>query len=251
MGEVSGTATRRRRCLRRAAALMVLAVVPTSSIYVARPGALVAPGGGGTGSSPVHVLGATETRTVTSPEPPATGAQPGRQVPGAELEVDPTGVSLTGQVLARPEFDRAGLARAVLARIHFRWRERLPGWRIEFVGPRDGFRGSTFPRRKVIEVYRYDGSSLEDYVHVTAHELGHAIDVTLLDDEMRAAFNEARHRRADAAWWVEDGASDFESGAGDWAECFARSIDPHGRFYSRLGPPPDASQLAVIRAMIG
>ena len=77
-----------------------------------------------------------------------------------------------------------------------------------------------------------------------------AIDVTLLDDADHERWNETRGRAADAAWWVASGADDFSSGAGDWAECFAWSQLPSGRFYSRVGGPPTGDQLAVMADIV-
>ncbi|MFN8051976.1 MAG: hypothetical protein U0Q22_11090 [Acidimicrobiales bacterium] len=145
----------------------------------------------------------------------------------------------------------AALRAAVLARIPFDWVHRLPGWRIEFLPPRAGYRGSTFPRTQTIQIYRRDGLTLDDYVHVTAHELGHAVDVSLLDDADHRLWNLTRSRDADAGWWVASGADDFSSGAGDWAECFAWSQMPRGRFYSELGAPPDAEQLRILHLIVG
>ena len=68
--------------------------------------------------------------------------------------------------------------------VHLGWRvveDVLPGWRIEFLPSRPGYRGSTFPDRQLIQIYQRSNLTVADYVHVTAHELGHAIDVTLLD----------------------------------------------------------------------
>jgi len=142
------------------------------------------------------------------------------------------------------------MRRDVLARIAFPWQEVLPGWRIEFLPERKGYRGSTFPKQRLIQVYLRPGLSVDDYVHVTAHELGHAVDVTLLDAADHQRWNEARGRPADADWWVASGADDFSSGAGDWAECFAWWQMPRGRFYSRVGPVPSDAQLALMAALV-
>jgi hypothetical protein len=145
----------------------------------------------------------------------------------------------------------ASLEDRVLSRISFDWRAELPGWRIQFVGPRSGYRGSTFPDQRLIQVYVRSNSSLNDLVHVTAHELGHAVDVTLLAAEDREAWNVARGRSASAGWWVAPGQTDFSSGAGDWAESFAWSQTTTGGWYSEIGNPPTAEQLALLASIIG
>jgi hypothetical protein len=131
--------------------------------------------------------------------------------------------------------------------VSFDWRTALPGWTIQFVGPRPGLRGATFPQARVVQVYVRADESVPDIAHAFAHELGHAVDVTYLDDQDRAAFNVARGRPADFGWWVAPAADDFASGAGDWAECFAWTMTAgRGGFYSRLGPPPSAGVMALI-----
>lgn len=151
---------------------------------------------------------------------------------------------------AEPATTVEALRAQVLSQIAFPWEDVLPGWRIEFLPSRPGYRGSTFPDRQLIQIYQRSNLTVADYVHVTAHELGHAIDVTLLDDADHERWNETRGRAADAAWWVASGADDFSSGAGDWAECFAWSQLPSGRFYSRVGGPPTGDQLAVMADIV-
>jgi hypothetical protein len=131
--------------------------------------------------------------------------------------------------------------------VHFDWRDALPGWTIQFAGQRAGMRGATFPAQRVVQVYVRQGESAADVAHAFAHELGHAIDVTYMNDQVRAEFNQARGRSATFGWWVAPGADDFASGAGDWAECFAWTMtNGVGGFYSKLGPPPDSSVMALI-----
>lgn len=150
---------------------------------------------------------------------------------------------------SEPELAR--VRRLALAQISFPWEERLPGWRIEFLPERKGYRGSTFPADKLIQIYLRPDLTTADYVHVVAHEIGHAIDVTLLDEEDHQLWNLARGREFDADWWVASGADDFSSGAGDWAECFAWSQYPKGRFYSEVGPAPSREQQEIMAVLIG
>ena len=139
----------------------------------------------------------------------------------------------------------------VLGAISFPWQQRLDGWQIEFLGPRTGFRGATFPKRRTIEIYVSPELATDDLVHTTAHELGHAVDVTLFDDAARATWSAARGSSGIAEWWVADGRDDFSSGSGDWAECFAWSQLPRGMWYSRLGLPPTAAQLRLLASLVG
>lgn len=132
----------------------------------------------------------------------------------------------------------------------FRGRTCCRGGESSSCRPDPGTAGSTFPDRQLIQIYQRSNLTVADYVHVTADELGHAVDVTLLDDADHERWNETRGRAADAAWWVASGVDDFSSGAGDWAECFAWSQLPSGRFYSRVGGPPTGDQLAVMADIV-
>lgn len=142
------------------------------------------------------------------------------------------------------------LDQRVLAAISFPWQEYLPGWRIEFVGPRNGYRGLTFTNDKVIQIYQRSDFSFDDYVHVLAHEIGHAIDVTYLDDSARAAWISIRGINANAPWWVSEGGRDFASGAGDWAESFAWWQTQKGGFFSELAGKPSVEQINSMANLI-
>ncbi len=177
--------------------------------------------------------------TVTHPTADHRGAT---RTPAA-----PQVLALTQSEAATPELSI--VRTSVLASIPLHWRDLLPDWHIEFLGPRDHYRGRTSPESRHIEVYVRPDETFEELAHVTAHELGHAIDVTYLDDAERARFAEARGHTGHNAWWVADGADDFGSGAGDWAESFAWSQTGRLPWFSRLGPPPTAAQLDLMRTM--
>ncbi len=189
-------------------------------------------------------LGAPDV-AVTEDRPTTTVAAAVVTVPTRQ----PTQIELQPTAAPRGAADEFGaqLDDVVMARISFDWRRLLPGWQIQFVGPRQGYRGSTFPDRRVIQVYVRADASLDEVSHVTAHEMGHAIDVTYFDDEDRGQFNLARGRSVSSPWWVAAGATDFASGAGDWAESFAWSqVGSSGGWFSLLGSPPNVLQMALI-----
>ena len=155
-----------------------------------------------------------------TPEPTVTTA------PAPVTTVTTTPPPSTAPV-SEPAADTAGqgdLRERVLAAIDFPIEQRLPGWRIEFLGERRGYQGLTYSQERLIRVYVRDDFTFEHLVHVTAHELGHAIDIDLLTAEDHARWNEARGRGADATWWAASGAEDYSSGAGDWAESFRRHL---------------------------
>lgn len=141
------------------------------------------------------------------------------------------------------------IGQQALQQISFDWRSRLPGWTIEFLGPRTGLRGLTFPAQRRIEVYIRPGSSVSD-AHVIAHELGHALDVTRLTNAERVQWRNVRGISDSTPWFPQEGVSDFASGAGDFAEAFAVSQLGTGS-NSHLGGGPTSAQRNALYQMIG
>lgn len=142
-----------------------------------------------------------------------------------------------------PAHERVG--REALAGISYPWEELLGDWTIEFQSTADGLYGLTLVPERRIEIYVRPDQSPSMVRHVIAHELGHAVDVTLNDGPDRRRWTEARDL-ASAPWWPESGATDFWTGAGDFAESFAAwQVGPSG-FRSELAPPPDAAQIELL-----
>jgi len=189
--------------------------------------------------------------TVPAAIPPVDPVTTAPSVTAAPTSAPPSTVApIVAPPLTAPvQAAAVDLPSQVLARISYPWQTRLPGWRIEFVGARAGYRGSTFPNDRLMQIYVRPDESLDELAHVTAHEMGHAVDVTFLDQADRSSFNIKRGRPGDATWWVANGADDFSSGAGDWAECFAWYQMQSGPWYSRLGNPPDAATLGLVEAL--
>lgn len=129
--------------------------------------------------------------------------------------------------------DHVAIGQAALARVAFPWDEYLDGWKVRFEPANGNLYGLTQPDRRRIEIYTHD-TDVYEVARVVAHELGHALDLELLDTGMRRAWKSQRGMAADAAWWPTPGLADFDTGAGDFAECFATlsvgsvSLSPHG-----------------------
>lgn len=134
------------------------------------------------------------------------------------------------------------------ALLPFQWEGLLPGWTITYNGPNSEFRGLTYPYDKSIELYVRDDDTASSLAGILAHELGHAVDVTHLDDGHRSEWLEIRSIEG-AQWWPDAYASDFETGAGDFAEAFAvwAVEDPSS---SRIAHQPTTSQIADLEALI-
>ncbi len=145
----------------------------------------------------------------------------------------------------------AARVEAALALVAYDWRNLLPGWTIEISSGRTGLMGLTRTAERQIEIYVRPSMSTDALAHVVAHEIGHAVDLTYLDAESRGAFQMLRGRAAASRWWAADGANDFATGAGDWAESFAFMVTGgRGTWGSELGPPPGLAQQAAMRELM-
>jgi hypothetical protein len=110
---------------------------------------------------------------------------------------------------------------------------------------REGILGLTYVEEEIIEIFVRDDQSMEMIAHVIAHEMGHAVDVTHLDGDSRRRWQDARGV-GQAPWWPDSGATDFETGAGDFAESFAAWQVGSIEFRGELADPPDTNQLGLL-----
>jgi len=123
----------------------------------------------------------------------------------------------------------------------------LPGWTIEFEPYRAGYYGLTYPASQRIVIFVRSSQSEGHLAHVIAHEIGHAVDVSLNSGPERDLWN--AERGINSTWWPGNGLTDFSSGAGDFAESFAYwqvGYRSGGVFHSTLAGRPDAGDLALL-----
>ncbi len=177
------------------------------------------------------VSGAVQT-AVSRTRPPSLSSE--SQSPGADA------------ASAHSAAEQQGAA--ALQRISYDWQTRLPGWTIEFSQQSSGPYGMTFTRDKRIEVYVHPEQDSEHLAHVIAHELGHAVDVTLNNGDDRRVWQQARGIE-DSDWWPDSGARDFSTGAGDFAESFAAWQLGSNIFRSTLAEEPDTAQLSLMATL--
>jgi hypothetical protein len=140
--------------------------------------------------------------------------------------------------------DAIQLGAEAVASISYPWQQQLPGWRIEFHPARSGYLGLSFLNESVMEIYVRPTMTAADIAAVVAHELGHAVDVTLLDDADRDAWVRQRGLPEHLAWYPTE-ESDLASGAGDFAEAFAVLLTGSWS-QSRLAGQPTAADLALM-----
>jgi hypothetical protein len=140
---------------------------------------------------------------------------------------------------------------AALALIDFPW-EQLQ-YEIVFLPPRKGFRAMTIGKAHRIEVYARPADDARLLAYDIAHELGHAIDLTMNTPEARENWKQSRGIDAATPWFGCNRCSDYNTPAGDFAETFALMLlglmllGPQ-YFSGRIAPPPSDGQLQSLRS---
>jgi hypothetical protein len=133
----------------------------------------------------------------------------------------------------------AAAARAVVARAQ-RLVSVTPaqvGYTLHVAGPVSGLRGQTDTGARTITLFVSPHDAPHVVAHDLAHEIGHAFDARRLTSAQRAAYLRARGVPA-ASWFPGHTASDYRSGAGDFAEVFALCHAASPVYRSRLAPRP-------------
>lgn len=139
---------------------------------------------------------------------------------------------------------RATVARA-LALIDVRPQEL--GAVLRVTGPQDGVRADVDPETRVVTLH-VRAEPAHRVAHDIAHELGHLVDHDRMTPPARQAWLRARGA-AGRRWWPTGRLSDYATGAGDFAEAFARCHAPSPEFRSRLAPAP-ADACAMLDAVL-
>jgi hypothetical protein len=134
--------------------------------------------------------------------------------------------------------------KAALALIEFPWQQLQ--YDIVFMAPRHGVRAMTIPSERRIEIYVRPDDDAQLLAYDIAHELGHAIDMTLNTGETRKKWMKARGIDPAKPWFGCSGCSDFNTPAGDFAETFAFFLLGPGHFLSRVAPPPTVEQIPAL-----
>ncbi|NNF55821.1 MAG: hypothetical protein HKN03_15445 [Acidimicrobiales bacterium] len=136
-----------------------------------------------------------------------------------------------------------------LEMIRYPWRSELQGWEIAFLAPRGRASGYTWSDQQKIEIFVKESDDADRVARVLAHELGHAVDVTLNTGDERRAWLAERDADNQTAWWPTGGGADFETGAGDFAEVFASWQLGNDDFRSEVNPDVDAGDLQLLEQL--
>lgn len=169
------------------------------------------------------------------------------QIAGSDIPAPsnpPPALLLDGDPVVYDDDEIEAMAAPALATIGYDWRTHLAGWRIEFTRGDGRVAGYTWSREQRIQIFIRPSTTTTNLPRVIAHELGHAVDVTLNDAEDRRQWIELRGFTA--PWWPDSGAADFATGAGDFAESFAIWQAPSSDFRSEIGHPPNAEEIRLI-----
>lgn len=113
------------------------------------------------------------------------------------------------------------------------------GYSIQFAPPRDGLRAMTDTGNRRITIFASQYDDDVRVAHDVAHEIGHAFDDRKLTARSRDRYLELRG--AVGTNWLPaggDDASDYASGAGDFAEVFAACHSPSLEFRSTVALRP-------------
>ena len=113
------------------------------------------------------------------------------------------------------------------------------GYTLRVAGPLAGVRGRTDIAAKTITLFVSPHDAPHRVAHDLGHELGHAFDAQRLTGAQRTAYLRGRGVPG-APWFPGRQASDYRSGAGDFAEVFALCHAASPEYRSRLaGRPQD------------
>ncbi|MEY2535136.1 MAG: hypothetical protein QOF29_3046 [bacterium] len=150
--------------------------------------------------------------------------------PGATATPEPAGVSPADAAQARAIVTRAQALVSVTP-------QQL-GYRLRVAGPLPGVRGRADTAAKTITLFVAPHAAVHQVAHDLAHELAHAFDAERLSTAERAAYLRGRGATG-ASWWPGGEASDYRSGAGDFAEVFALCHAVSPEYRSRLAARPE------------
>jgi hypothetical protein len=115
---------------------------------------------------------------------------------------------------------------------------RSLGHHIRVAPARPGVRAELDRRTRTITLFARASDPPHRWAHDLAHELGHAFDDLRMTAADRREYLSQRGRPG-AQWAAAPGASDYATGAGDFAEVFALCHAASPDFRSRLASRPE------------
>jgi len=120
------------------------------------------------------------------------------------------------------------------------------GYRVRLEPRRNpGLRAQVDTKTRTITLFLARGDAPHRTAHDLAHELGHAWDNEHMTNAGRRAYLVRRHARTRRWFPTANRASDYQVGAGDFAEVYALCHAASPEYRSRVAPRP-ANACAVL-----
>ncbi|HVM10261.1 MAG TPA: hypothetical protein VM345_17485 [Acidimicrobiales bacterium] len=256
---MSAAASSLRRAARALAAASTASMIGAAAVAVAVAGAMTPPSTrGAVETRPGAVVEAAPSDQVAavpdpqddvvvaaeaaSPPEVADGPSPPTTVVAPPIDAPATAAVAAPSANPAPSPEERG--REAMAFISYPV-DRV-GYRISFVGPRNGYLGLTSTTAKTITIYVRPTQTTLEIAKIVAHELGHAVDVEFTDDGERALYRQIRGIDGRSWYPTCSGCTDYSSVAGDFAEVFARWLLGDVSFVSTVTAAPTAAQLAAL-----
>jgi hypothetical protein len=150
-----------------------------------------------------------------------------------------------------PYYETVG--RKALAQVNCNWQGVLANWKINFLPGREDYLGMTNGSLRSIDIWVRQKASPSRVATIIVHELAHLVDIVSLTQAKRKEWYKLRGISEKTPWYppretkTEKIKSDYDTGAGDFAECMAWTLQgPNTKFMSKLGPTPNTAQQQVI-----
>lgn len=188
-------------------------------------------------AEPSSAVAPAAVEVPPAPPEPAAPAAPPAPVAPVDAAAAPRPPTVAPAAAAASKGEQA------LALITYPW--QTLGYEIVFLPPQAGLRARTLRIERRIEVYVRPKDSVRTVAFDIAHEIGHAVDFTVLDPDDRGLWQQARGIDSATPWWGCSACTDYATPAGDWAESFA-AWQVGGDFRSEMAPPPTPDQLTIL-----
>ncbi len=146
-----------------------------------------------------------------------------------------------------PAYEVAGAQ--ALKEVNWNWQPIINNWKVRFHAGRQGYLGLTDLTEQSIDIWIRQEQTPQEVAATFVHEFAHAFDRLFLTPNLRVKWLAARGLSTKTPWYPPCRAcSDYRFGAGDFAESVSWTLQGSVmKFRSRLGPPPNISQQALIQ----
>jgi len=145
-----------------------------------------------------------------------------------------------------PAYEVAGSQ--ALKEVNWNWQPIIHDWSVKFHPGRQGYLGVTDMKKQCIDIWIRQDQTPQEVAATLVHEFAHAFDHLYLTPDLRAKWLAVRGLSTNTPWYPScRDCSDYRFGAGDFAESVSWTLQGSVmKFSSRLGPPPNISQQALI-----